>query len=140
MVAEGWTLFKQTCEEVGPGELPQLLRQLKGSTTPSPTLVPTPQVIPKAEPMEEQPSPVPRASTVVPVVGPSRFIETTIIIKLGPHQYTYKYGNCNISPRTRCAMDAHICSMHTKKSLLHSFCHLSTYNMDSLQRHEKENK
>ena len=62
MVAEGWTLFKQTCEEVGPGELPQLLRQLKGSTTPSPTLVPTPQVIPKAEPMEEQPSPIPGAS------------------------------------------------------------------------------
>ena len=40
VVAEGWTLFEKTCEEVGPGELPQLLRQLKSATTPTPT--PTP--------------------------------------------------------------------------------------------------
>ena len=46
MVAEGWTLFECTCEEVRPGELPQLLRQLKGSITPLPA--PTPQVIPEA--------------------------------------------------------------------------------------------
>ena len=26
MVTEGWMLFECTCEEVGPGELPQLLR------------------------------------------------------------------------------------------------------------------
>ena len=37
MVTEGWTLFEHTCEEVGPGELPQLLRQLKSVTTPTPT-------------------------------------------------------------------------------------------------------
>ena len=139
MVAEGWTLFEHTCEEVGPGELPQLLRQLKGSTTPSP--VPTPQVIPKAEPMEEQPSPVPEASPVVPVVGPSGFIKTPIMTKLGPHSYEFRCGNCDIPPRTtKRAMDAHICSTHTKKALLCSFCHFSTYNLDSLQRHEKEHK
>ena len=144
MVAEGWTLFERTCEEVGPGELPQVLRQLKGSITPSP--VPTPQVIPKAEPMEEQastfqqPSPVSGASPVVPVVTPSGFIETPIMIKLGPHSYEFRCGNCDIPPRaTRCAMDAHIRSTHTKKALLCS-CHFSTYNLDSLQRHEKEHK
>ena len=50
MVAEGWTLFEQTCEEVGPGELPQLLRQLKSATTPSPG----PSTPVKTEPMEEE--------------------------------------------------------------------------------------
>ena len=50
LVSEGWTLFEHTCEEVGPGELPQLLRQLKGATTPTPA----PELSPvKTEPMEE---------------------------------------------------------------------------------------
>ena len=51
MVSEGWTLFERTCEEVGPGELPQLLRQLKGAMTPTPTPGPSPV---KTEPMEEK--------------------------------------------------------------------------------------
>ena len=42
LVSEGWTLFERTCEEVGPGELPQLLRQLKGATTPTPAPDPSP--------------------------------------------------------------------------------------------------
>ena len=151
MVSEGWTLFECTCEEVGPGELPQLLRQLKGSITPllvpAISSTPTSQVIPKAEPMEEQastfqqPSPVAGASAVVPVVGSSGFIEMVIMIKLGPHSYEFRCGNCNIPPRaTRHAMDAHIRGTPTKKALLCSFCHFSTYNLDSLQRHEKEHK
>ena len=56
MVAEGWTLFGQTCEEVGPGELPQLLRQLKSATTPTPPPTPGPSTPTKEErevPMEE---------------------------------------------------------------------------------------
>ena len=70
--------------------------------------------------------------------GASGFIETPIMIKLGPHQYQYKCRNCDIAPRaTKHAMDAHIHSVHTKKALLCSFCHFSTYNMDSLQRHEE---
>ena len=53
MVTEGWTLFKRTCEEVGPGELPQLLRQLKSATTPTPTS-PGCSTPVKTEPMEEE--------------------------------------------------------------------------------------
>ena len=128
MVAEGWTLFGHTCEEVGPAELPQLLRQLKGSLTPevpATSSTPTAQVIPKTEQMEEQaatfqqPSPVPSASPVVPVVRPSGFIKMPIMIKLGPHSYEFKCGNCNFPPRaTKHAMDAHIHGTHTKKALL----------------------
>ena len=131
MVAEGWMLFEHTCEEVGPGELPQLLRQLKGVMTPTPAPESSPM---KTEPMEEGEV----KSAADP--GVSAFIETPIMIKLGPREYIYKCGNCDIAPRTKRAIDAHICSVHTKNSLLCSFCHFSTYNMDSLQRHEKEHK
>ena len=131
LVSEGWTLFKRMCEEVGPGELPQLLRQLKGAMTPTPASESSPV---ETEPMEE--------GEVKPVADPgmSGFIKMPIMIKLGPCEYIYKCGNCDIAPKTKRAIDAHICSVHTKKALLCSFCHFSTYNMDSLQRHEKEHK
>ena len=105
LVSEGWTLFERTCEEVGPGELPQLLRQLKGAMTPTPPPEPSPV---KTEPMEEE-------GEVKPVSG---FIETPIMIKLGPCKYTYKCGNCDIAPRTKHAIDAHIRSVHTKNPLV----------------------
>ena len=80
LVSEGWALFEHMCEEVGPGELPQLLRQLKGATTPTPA----PDLSPvKTEPMEEE-------GEVKPLVdlGVSGIIEMPIMIKLGPHEYT----------------------------------------------------
>ena len=131
MVAEGWMLFERMCEEVGPGELPQLLRQLKGVTTPTPAPESSPM---KTEPMEEG------EVKLAADPGMSAFIKIPIMIKLGPREYIYKCGNCNIAPRTKRAIDAHIRSVHTKKALLCSFCHFSTYNMDSLQSHEKEHK
>ena len=131
MVAEGWTLFECTCVEVGQGELPQLLRQLKGAMTPTPGAESSPM---KTEPMAEG-----EVKTAADP-GISALIEMPIMIKLGPCEYIYKCGNCDIAPRTKHAIDAHIRSVHTKKALLCSFCHFSTYNMDSLQRHEKEHK
>ena len=130
MVAEGWTFIEKMCEEVGPGELPQLNSAMTLSRGPS-----TPTTPVKTEPMEEEGEVQQLADP-----GASGFIETPIMIKLGPHNYQYKYGNCDIPPRIKCAMDAHIHSAHMKKALLCSFCHFSTYNMDSLQSHEKEHK
>ena len=46
-VAEGWQLFEEAVEDAGPGDLPNLLRQLKGKTTP--TQMPPPQ---QPSPME----------------------------------------------------------------------------------------
>ena len=61
-VAEGWALFEEACQEAGPGDLPQLLRSLRGMTTPTlPPMpdtastaqgTPTPSPIPKKEPQE----------------------------------------------------------------------------------------
>ena len=47
-MAEGWELFEEAVEEAGPGDLPNLLCQLKGKTTP--TQMPTPP--PQASSME----------------------------------------------------------------------------------------
>ena len=95
MVSEGWTLFEKTCEEVGPGELPQLLRQLKSAMTPSsgPSTTTTPV---KTEPMEEEEEVQQPAD---PGASASGFIETPIMIKLGQHMYIYKCGNCDIPQR-----------------------------------------
>ena len=50
-------------------------------------------------------------------------------------------GTASIAPKkSRAGMDSHIRAMHTKKALQCSFCAFSTYNFDSLQRHEKEHK
>ena len=44
-VAEGWKLFEEAVEEAGPGDLPNLLHQLKGKRTPMQT-PPPPQALP----------------------------------------------------------------------------------------------
>ena len=41
-VAEGWKLFEEAVEEAGPGDLPQLLWQLKGKATLTVTTPPAP--------------------------------------------------------------------------------------------------
>ena len=119
MVAEGWTLFEKTCEEVGPGELPQLLRKLKATTESAPQV--------KSEPVKEGEE------------VKEEIIKTPVMIKLGVHQYQFKCPNCEVPPKaTRRAMDAHIRSEHTKEALFCYLCPFSTYNLDSLQRHEKQ--
>ena len=40
MISDGWNMFEKTCLEVGTGELPQLLRSLKLTTTPTSTPYP----------------------------------------------------------------------------------------------------
>ena len=44
-MAEGWTKFEKACNEVGVGELPQLLQYVKTHTTPTPTSTPTPMPV-----------------------------------------------------------------------------------------------
>ena len=130
MVAEGWTLFEQTCEEVGPGELPQLLRQLKSERL----LFLDLQLLSRQSQWKKRRCSSQKVAEPEASASASGINETPIMIKLGPHMYIYKCGNCDIPPKTKRAMDAHIRSAHTKKALLCSFCHFTTYNMDSLQK------
>ena len=52
MIAEGWEMFEEAVMAAGTGDLPQLLRSLRGMTmpTPPPPLPPTP---PPAGPVEQ---------------------------------------------------------------------------------------
>ena len=69
MVSDGWVLFEKTAEETAPGELRQLLRSLKMSTTP-PATPTTPMKVKKEEKeMEQEP-------------GTSKIVETPIYVKL----------------------------------------------------------
>ena len=43
MIAEGWEMFEEVVEQAGTGDLPQLLRSLRGMTMPTPPPPPTPQ-------------------------------------------------------------------------------------------------
>ena len=135
-MAEGWAAFEKTCKEVGAGELPQLLRYIKMATTPTPTPTPT-----KFETKEEEMDEEATAMTSADLLNISGFIEKPIHISVGGCTKMYKCGNCDITPtRSRMGMDSHIHAVHTKKALVCSFCAFSMYNMDSLQRHEKEHK
>ena len=132
MVAEGWATFENACAEARLGELLQLLRSLKGMTTPPPQPLPTTPV--KAEQMEVDPV-TPNKLTPPPIC------ESPAVIKLEGHKYQFKFWNCDVLlTATSRAMDAHIRAVHTKKAFLCSYCDFTTYNLDSMQRHEKGHK
>ena len=57
-VAEGWRLFEEAVDEWIPGDLPQLLQQLKKKTTPMPP--PSPMDLDQATQQSPVPSPVKR--------------------------------------------------------------------------------
>ena len=133
LVAEGWALFEKTCSDVGAGELPQLLWYVNQATTPTPTPTgtPTPTKMEQEEDMEVA------ASTFE--LKPIQ--EKPIHVTEGGKTLYYKCPNCDITPKkSKWGMNSHIRAVHTKKALVCSFCAFSTYNMDSLQRHEKEHK
>ena len=132
MVAEGWAAFENPCAEAGPGELLQLLRSLKGMTTPPPQPLPTTPV--KAEQMEVDPV-TPEKSTPPPIH------ESPVVLKLEGHKYQFKCVNCDVPPTAIShAMNAHIRAVHMKKVFLCSCCNFATYILDSMQHHEKGHK
>ena len=99
-------------------------------------LVPT-----KFETKEEETDEEATATTSAEVPNISGIIEKPIHINVAGKTKMYKCGNWDITPtRSRMGMDSHIHAVHTKKALVCSFCPFSTYNMDSLQKHEKEHQ
>ena len=138
MVSDGWAAFENACANAGPGELPQLLRSLKGKTNPSP---PCRSLMPiKQEPMDVY-NQVNGTSQDMSPTTEKPIRETPIAVRLEGHKYQYRCGNCDIAPTaTSRAMDSHIRAVHTKKAFLCSYCDFTTYNLDSMQRHEKSHK
>ena len=127
MVAEGWELFEEAVEEGAPGDLPALLRHLKGKTTPTPMDL-----------SKDTPSPAPSPSPAKKVKT-ENVSEEPVMLMLGDKR-SWACPQCNTVRGSKNGCDAHIRMVHTGKALVCAFCSFSTYNMDSLQRHEKEHK
>ena len=126
MVADGWALFGETIEGAGEGDLPQLLHHLRGVTTPTPP-----------------PQQSAASTDVPPIPSPAKKIKTenlgdqpVVVMVGGSHSWACPL--CNIVRGSKNGCDTHIQQVHTGKALVCALCSFSTYNMDSLQRHEKE--
>ena len=130
MVAEGWKMFEEAVEEGAPGDLPALLRHLKGKTTLS---SPTPIEI-SEDTQESAPSPSPAKKVKTENVS-----EDPVMVMIGSTR-SWACPQCSTVRGSKNGCDAHIRQTHTGKALVCAFCSFSTYNMDSLQRHEKEHK
>ena len=135
MVAQGWTLFEEAVGTAGPGDLPQLLCHLKGVTTPTPP--PTPA--PAPGPAGQVPMDVPPQQQGTPVSSPVKIErgDQPVVLMVGGVR-SWACPQCNTIRGSKNGCDAHIRQAHTGKALVCALCRFSTYNMDSLQRHEKE--
>ena len=139
MIAEGWEMFEEAVEATGTGDLPQLLRSLRGMTmlTPPTPLPPTPLL---AGPVKLQ------STTTVPmevagVSGASTVKKEgassePVVVAGGVRKWACP--QCSTVRGLKNGCDAHIRQAHTGKVLLCGLCGFSTYNLDSLSRHEKE--
>ena len=126
-------MLEEAVDENMPRELPQLLRQLKEKTTPTP--FPSPMDIGQ---VSGQTQPVPGTPSPVKTEGGSKSEEPVLVMILGHRSWACP--QCNTVWGSHNGCDAHIQQAHTGKALVCSFCSFSTYNMDLLTRHEKELK
>ena len=79
MIAEGWEMFEEVVEAAGTGDLPQLLRLLRGMTTLTPP--PPPQAGPvKQQPMTAVPMEVSGVSGVSPVKKEGASSEPVVVV------------------------------------------------------------
>ena len=130
-------MFEQTTEAAGLGQLPTLLRQLVANVTATPTLALAPTPTEMASGTAQTMTPMTIGATQATLVK-KEFVEPKII-RIETNKYKYRCANCDVAPKvSKCAMDAHIHEVYTQKALLCGLCMLSTYNLDSLQRHVKE--
>ena len=142
MIAEGWKMFKEAVEAAGTGDLPQLLRSLRGMTMLTPPPPPTPTPPPAAAgPLKQQgatavPMEVAGVSGVSPVKKEGASSEAVVVVVWEVRKCACP--QCSTVRGLKNGCDAHIRQAHTGKVLLWGLCGFSMYNLDSLSRHEKE--
>ena len=124
----GWWLGPVWRGNQGPGEgdLPQLLRHLRGVTTP----MPPPQA------MDVLQASAPTQSLAKKMKTENARDQPVVVVVGGTHSWACL--QCNMVRGSKNGCNAHIRQVHTGKALGCALCSFSTYNMDSLQRHEKE--
>ena len=147
MVAEAWGLFEEAVAEAGPGDLPHILRALKTTLTKPPR---TPAVTVKVEGSAGQMMPPPATPPQDMEKAGSRAttpLETTPVLfkfkKEEGGKVTYKYG-CPVPAcehpvmASKHGMDAHIREKHTFEPHLCAFCNFTSFNFDSVMKHERK--
>ena len=155
MVAEAWGLFEEAVAEAGPGDLPNILRSLKATLAKPPR---TPAVTVKVEgpatemmppPATPPPATPPRDTTVMEQAGSratTPLATTPVLFKFKKEEggkVTYKYG-CPVPAcehpvmASKYGMDAHIREKHTFEPHLCAFCNFTSFNLDSVMRHERK--
>ena len=143
MVAEGWELFEKAVDEAGVGELPQLLRGIRSSLTPAPTPASTEVVKAEVKIEEEEDQPSTSGISLQVVGGGGQDSPITIQINdevTGKVTYKYKCPQCDHIKISKRGLDSHIRAVHTKNALVCCKCDFTSYNLDSMQRHEREHK
>ena len=126
MVVNGWALFEEAIEGAGGGDLPQLLCHLRGMTT----LTLPPQ-------QSAAPTDVPPVQSLVKKIKMENLGDQPVVVMVGGSR-PWACPQCNTFRESKNGCDTHIRQVHTRKALVCALCSFSTYNMDSLQRHEKE--
>ena len=143
MIAEGWGMFEKVVGQAGMGELPQLLRSIRTSVTPTRMKeeVKMEEELTKGEEGEGEASGS-RGMTITPVRegGPKSPITIQVKTEGGKVSYKYKCPQCKVVKVSKRGLDSHIRQVHTLKAFVCCFCNFTTYNLDSLQRHEKVHK
>ena len=138
--------------EVGPGDLPGLLRRIVSSTTPTPSATPAPSGSAAREEKEEDVVTEGEAATLFTPIkeelermgkkeegGWHRLVRDPVPVSKPDGSVLFGCGNCAAPPmKTKRGMDAHIRSVHTKEAFVCHYCDFTTYNLDSFQSHEKK--
>ena len=108
MIAEGWEMFKEVVEAAGTGDLPQLLRLLRGMTT-----LTTPPAGPvQQESMPGVPMEVAGVSGVSPVKKKGASSEPVVVV-VGVRKWACP--QCSTVRGSKNGCDTHIRQAHTGK-------------------------
>ena len=142
MIGEGWAIFDDVVGKAEMGELPQLLRSVRRSVTPVSPVKEEVKMEEKGDEEGDEGEASGKGMTITPVRegGPESPITIQVKTAGGKVVYKYKCPQCEVVKVSKRGLDSHIRQVHTLKAFMCCLCEFTTYNLDSLQRHEKVHK
>ena len=142
LIGEGWAIFDDVIGQAGMGELPQLLRSVRRSVIPVTPVKEEVKMEEEKGDKGDEGEASGRGMTITPVRegGPESPITIQVKTAGGKVVYKYKCPQYEVVKVSKRGLDSHIRQVHTLKAFVCCFCEFTTYNLDSLQRHEKVHK
>ena len=135
-VADGWKLFKEPVEGAGARDLPHLLCIIEAMVTPSPLTIPM-EVPETWEAGSGGKAITPTLPTPSPIKRQDENIEEPVVIRINEKR-KWACPQCNFVIISQRGCYGHIREKHTGKTYVCSMCNFSSYNLDSLHKHERE--